>query len=367
MPRRDLYYAMLGSDFDPLLRATIPMALHLGAAGEVSALDRLLGLAVASQAAQERSSAPVIVRSGPRRRPRINVEPLATRCEDERFVWRESDPLAVREAKLRGEEAAIPPAAVAPIGMAVAASQSAVRQCARWPWSGSQPQRELGKAPDVPTLILSGAEDVRTPLEQATMLQQQILGSVLLTVPNVGHAVLTNDRSGCATRAVLAFITGAAVAPCAVAAPPPVDPLPPASLADVAPAPGSGGEPGQVFAAAVLTLRHDVGIPSLYHQQFAFAGTVSGYVFPAPSSEIIHALSYIPGVTLSGRVKYIKGRDRFGAGTLTIDLATKRYGTIVLGPDGSLRGTLDGVAVSLTPAQRTAIDNAGGLGFIAAL
>lgn len=57
----------------------------------------------------------------------------------------------------------------------------------------------------------------------------------------------------------------------------------------------------------------------------------------------------------------------FRAGRLTIDLATKRYGTVVLGSDGSLRGTLGGVSVSLTPAQRTAVDNAGGLGFIATL
>ena len=86
-----------------------------------------------------------------------------------------------------------------------------------------------------------------------------------------------------------------------------------------------------------------------------------------PFGEIIHALSYIPGVTLSGRVEYVKSRGHFGSGRLTIDLATKRYGTVVLGSDGSLRGTLGGISVSLTPAQRTAVDNAGGLGFIATL
>lgn len=95
--------------------------------------------------------------------------------------------------------------------------------------------------------------------------------------------------------------------------------------------------------------------------------SVSGFTAPVPFGEIIHALSYIPGVTLSGRVEYVKSRGHFGSGRLTIDLATKRYGTVVLGSDGSLRGTLGGISVSLTPAQRTAVDNAGGLGFIATL
>ena len=63
-----------------------------------------------------------------------------------------------------------------------------------------------------------------------------------------------------------------------------------------------------------LTLRHDVGIPRLYRQQLACAGTVSGFTTPVPFGEIIHALSYIPGVTLSGRVEYVKSRGHFGSG-----------------------------------------------------
>jgi hypothetical protein len=304
---------------------------------------------------------------GPRGRLSVNVEPLATRCEDERFAWSESDPLRAREAKLRAEESAIPPAAVAPIGIAAATGQTEVEECARWPWSGSHPQREPGNAPNVPTLILSGTDDVRTPLEQATTLQQQIPGSVLLAVPNVGHAVLTNDRSGCARRATVAFIADTPVVPCAAAPPAPVDPIPPASLTSVAPAPGTTGEPGQALAAAVLTLHHDVGIPSVYGQQLAFAGTISGYVSPVHSGQMLHALSYIPGVTLNGHIATAKGRTHFGTGRLTIDLAGKRYGTIVLASDGSLDGTLGGVVLSLTLAQRTTVEDAGGLQFLSML
>jgi len=67
---------------------------------------------------------------------------------------------------------------------------------------------------DVPTLILSGAQDLRTPTSGARQVGALIPGAQIEVVPFTGHSVVGSDLTGCAAKAVSAFFSGAAVAPC---------------------------------------------------------------------------------------------------------------------------------------------------------
>jgi pimeloyl-ACP methyl ester carboxylesterase len=59
--------------------------------------------------------------------------------------------------------------------------------------------------PSVPTLILSGADDLRTPTANAREVAAQIPDSQLLVVPNTGHSVLGSDQTHCASDALQAL------------------------------------------------------------------------------------------------------------------------------------------------------------------
>ena len=61
------------------------------------------------------------------------------------------------------------------------------------------------RSPSVPTLILSGAEDLRTPTANAREVAALIPGSKLLVVPDAGHSVLGSDPSTCSRDALHAL------------------------------------------------------------------------------------------------------------------------------------------------------------------
>jgi pimeloyl-ACP methyl ester carboxylesterase len=371
--------ALYAADFDPLIRASIPAALRLGAGGDRSAVLRLGALAVASDLATGDEGEPAV--GGPSATPGASassatpagssgsdIEDIATRCEDERFVWSAGDSPALRALKVLREEARLPPAEVAPFPVSAAFESSGIDECERWPTAGDHPAREPGRLPDVPTLILSGADDVRTPLEQATALAAEIPGSTLLAVPGVGHAVLSNDSSGCAERALDSFLASAPVSPCSAGTPSPVDPLPPSSLAALAPAAPLTGEPGEVLTASVLTLRHDVGLTVPYAVPYlTVPGTVAGgLVYVADDGhEVVDliGISYVRSVTLTGLLG--PGRPD-GTGRLVVDVGGHAYGTLHLAATGAITGRLGGRSFELSNAERQAID-AAHLGFVTQL
>jgi pimeloyl-ACP methyl ester carboxylesterase len=375
------------SDLDPFIRASIPAALRLAAAGDKSALVRLGTLASASEAGDgadegpaaraaagqspaRGSAADASGTAGLSRSTVVDAEQIATRCEDEQFDWSSSDSLAVRRDKLRQEQDGLSPAAVAPFTPAAAIAASDIAECEGWPTAGAHPAREPGRLAGVPTLILSGGNDVRTPLEQAATLAGQIPGSVLLAVPGVGHAVLVNDASGCAERGLVAFLAGGPVLPCAAGVQPPIDPVPASSFAALAPAAPLTGEPGEILTAVVITLRHDVGFTEPYaFFGLAVPGTVGGGLIDLPvdgrAGALLERISYIPSVSLTGGLKL--GSRGFGTGSLSVRVGNDTYGTVRLTTSGAITGTLGGQAFKLPNAERQAIDAANGLGFITQL
>jgi pimeloyl-ACP methyl ester carboxylesterase len=129
----------------------------------------------------------------------------ATTCEESTFAWdRGADP-ATRRRQALAAIAATPESALAPFDRTAALNFGLLGVCGRWP----APERVVAPAPPlpkaVPTLVLSGNLDLRTPLENARRLATA-LGARIVVEQGVGHGVLGRDLNGCATPAVEAFL-----------------------------------------------------------------------------------------------------------------------------------------------------------------
>jgi hypothetical protein len=224
--------------------------------------------------------------------------------------------------------------------------------CAFWPYTTPAPAPDLAPFPAVPTLILSGADDLRTPTVDARQLAAAIPGSHLLLVPGVGHSVLSADQTGCAARALQALFAGKPIAGCPEARLPPLlrpTPLPPARLRDVPPARGNHGRPGRTLQAVALTLadlgrqlslqllarlaQGNPGLPDV-------GGLRAGWAGPGPGALLLHGYSYVPGVIVSGKLS----SDSL---QLRVSGAAAAPGALHLGPGQRLTGTLGGQRVRL--------------------
>ena len=180
--------------------------------------------------------------------------------------------------------------------------------CLDWPNLAPAPPA-IAPLPDVPTLILSGSQDLRTPTSGARTVAARIPDSQLLVVPYTGHSVLGSDFSGCAQSAVEAFFAGAAVQPCK----PTKDlfsptPIMPTKLAYVQPVPGLGGNPGRTVTAVLDTLvdleRQVIGATLQAERELpsgsSFGGLHGGYARLSSTAVRLHDFTFVPGVQLSG-------------------------------------------------------------------
>ncbi len=67
-----------------------------------------------------------------------------------------------------------------------------------------------GAYPAVPSLILQGGEDLRTPPESSARVAAALQGAPRVVVPGVGHAVVGGDPCGCGVRRLVALPARAA-------------------------------------------------------------------------------------------------------------------------------------------------------------
>ena len=80
--------------------------------------------------------------------------------------------------------------------------------CLRWPDVPRPPSTAAPLPyPTVPTLILQGGEDLRTPPEVSARVAARIPGSVRLVVPGTGHSTVSDPRT-CSREAIDRFIDG---------------------------------------------------------------------------------------------------------------------------------------------------------------
>src|SRR5207245_5095282 len=227
-------------DLSPLERAEFITAVRVAVLGDDAALARLLARAERG----EEFGAPEALY-------------LATICEEEPFPWNRLASPATRLAEASARLDALPAGTFSPFNAATELDLSDLRSCAWWPFASVAPPLEHEPFPNVPTLILSGAEDLRTPTESAREVAAQIPDAQLVVVPLAGHSVLGSGAGECAGEALKAMFSGARVAPCRAERPPSSlrpPPLPPRSLAHVSPTRGYHGLPGKTLHAALLTL-----------------------------------------------------------------------------------------------------------------
>jgi pimeloyl-ACP methyl ester carboxylesterase len=344
MSSDELLELLLAGDFSPLLRAEFITAVRAADDGDNAPLARLLASGGAGTGGEGQDfDAPLY---------------FATTCEEVSFPWSRAASPAGRLAQARAAARALPSAAFAPFTAANALDLSDLRACAHWPFTTPFPPRQTAPLPNVPTLILSGEADLRTPTEGAREVSAQIPDSRLLLVPDTGHSVLTGEIGSCAKLALQAMFAGRSVSPCPHTPRPPVlrpAPLPPLRLALLQPVRGYGGLPGRTLHAVTLTLGDfarqlllAVGAASSLEGALSLptlrsGGLRSGWAQFDRGALVFHGYAYVPGVTLSGTIKP-EGAD------LRIGGSSAARGTLRLGAHDALVGTLGGRHVHVSPS-----------------
>jgi len=356
----NLLGVMIAGDLEPVLRAELPAAMRSAADGDTAPFARLLANAgERGEDAEEESAAESF------------DTPLffATTCDEELFPWSQAADPARRLAEARAQIGALANGAIAPFGPAEALSISDMPACAFWPRTTPAPAPEQMPFPSVPTLILSGADDLRTPTANAREVTAEIPGSHLLVVPEVGHSVLGTDLSGCSAKALQALFKPTPIEPCRggpqLLSLLKLAPLAPTQIADVPVAHDSRGLTGRTLTAVGLTLADfvrqetirllallDSSGESLGSNSLRIGGLRAGWAQAQRAALVLHDYSYVPGVTVSGRI------TATGEFALDVGGAAAAHGRLRIA-DHRLTGALGGQPVPSSPASVSAT-SAGG-------
>jgi hypothetical protein len=321
-----------------MLRAEVPGAVRAALRGDTAAVIRLAARAagisgipsqLVTQAAGATSDSAALF--------------AATRCGESRFPWDSRRGLKARAAQAVAASERLPRSAVAPFTREVALFSEAIPVCLGWPDAGAGAS-SAGPLPAVPTLILDGAADLRTPLSDARTVQKLIPGARLVAVPDTGHSVLGTDFGSCASGAVKAFFGGTPHPACPRLRLITPAPVAPASLAAV---------PGRDRVAKTLEALRRTVID--VYRQFgadAFAagrdtpvgarvgGLRSGSARAERGGVRLRRVAYVPGVVVSGFLAD-DGRARF---TITGPRAAR--GSVRVTDAGRVSGRLGGRRVT---------------------
>jgi pimeloyl-ACP methyl ester carboxylesterase len=343
----ELLGVLMEGDFDPLLRAEFPAAVRSAVDGDTAALARLIVRANSGEEAE-----------GEENLSEGFDGPLyyATICEESVFPWNRSASPKARFGEALTALRAQPASAFAPFTRANALALSNVPACASWPFASAGPEVNEAPFPNVPTLILSGADDLRTPTAGAREVAAQIPDAQVLVVPNTGHSVLGSDPTPCAENALQALFEGKPVRQCKDKTPPALalpTPLPPRNLNAVPLTGANRGKAGRTLDAAVLTLADcdrqllatllgASSAESLQSPSARAGGLLAGWCALSGGTQTLHGYSYVPGVTVSGR-------DSAGVAKLSIGGSAAAHGTLTIA-HGTLNGVLAGRHVHLTAA-----------------
>ncbi|MHB8241234.1 MAG: alpha/beta fold hydrolase [Solirubrobacteraceae bacterium] len=338
-----LYELLLAGDLNPVVRAETPAAVHAALNRDPALLLRLLVLA-GTGASFETSNA--------------DDEALfdATSCEETPFPWARAAPLRTRELEARAALESLPTSDFYPFDPEAGLRDQTIPLCIAWPDAAPPPPAEA-PLPDVPTLILSGGQDLRTPTENARAVAALIPDAQVLSVPYTGHSVIGSDLTKCSQAALTAFFSSAPVLSCRSTKDlfPPA-PIAPGSLSALTPTSGVQGTPGRTLEASIETIRDlrrtvvllaidDGKVPAGAH----FGGLRGGDAKVTSSSTVLHRFSYVPGVQLSGTIPnklLLKGSG--SPTSLSIGGATAATGRLRIGSGGRIVGTLGGRRIAVT-------------------
>jgi pimeloyl-ACP methyl ester carboxylesterase len=282
----------------------------------------------------------------------------STLCEESPFPWSRSASASTRLSEATHFVNGQPSSDFYPFNASVAFADSILPECAAWPDASVGPPAQ-SPLPDVPTLIFSGEQDLRTPTSGARHVAAMIPDAQLLLVPFTGHSVIGSDVTDCATQAISAFFAGSPVQQCAPTsnefAPTPITPT---KLAYVHAPAGLAGNPGKTLVAVLDTLvdfnRQVVGATLQADAELpngsSFGGLRGGYARLSPTSATLHDFAFVPGVDVSGTFP-IRG-GALQASTIRISGAEASTGTVRVGSSAKqVTGTLGGEHFDVTVAK----------------
>jgi hypothetical protein len=283
---------------------------------------------------------------------------VTTRCEETPFPWTRTASTSERLRQATDAARRLPESAFAPFGRVSALRAGLFDLCANWPVASPAPPA-AGPLPNVPTLVLSGDDDLRTSTEQARSAVAGIPGARIAVIARTGHSVLASDLGDCAARELAAFATGASPA-CTPAG----DffrptPSPPPNLASV-----FGSTKARRTVSAVLATLDDVR-RQLIGDAIAAQRPVSsgsrtgglrgGVATVDGSYADLEDVSYVPGVEVSGQYAF-----RDGTSTVRVRGRSAARGTLTIDSNDNVTGTLGGrrVAVKASGARASAARHA---------
>ncbi len=302
-------------DLNPALRALVPSSVHSALHGDPDPLLRLQALAeglIPNVPSAQRS--PVAIHYGGDEFDQALF--AVTTCEEAPFPWQRGASSSTRDAEALAFLRAQPASVFAPFDAATALDSSTIPLCESWPDASAAPPAPVA-LPNVPTLILSGQQDLRTPTSGARAVAALIPDAQLLSVPFTGHSVVGSDLTDCTGKALAAFFGGLPVASCGASKdvlPPP--PVPPRSLSGVRAPAGLPGRPGRTVVAVLDTI-HDLGRQVIaatiqagakLPNGASFGGLRGGYTRLSHSKVRLRAYSFISGVQLTGTFQVRSGR-----------------------------------------------------------
>jgi pimeloyl-ACP methyl ester carboxylesterase len=279
---------MFDGDFAPPFRAGIPAAVRAALDDDAAPLLRLT-----EQASQFADLGDPSLFSSAR---------YAAICEETPLPWDATTPIAERTAEMRRRAAALGEAAFFPFDVSTAAGDE-IGLCGRWPGvpAPTPPPGTRAPFPAVPTLLLQGGEDIRTPPEASARVASAIPGAQRVVVPGVGHSVFSLDPSSCALRKLVRFAAGRAAGGDCRRVPTnvPAVALPPKTLADVAPIRGVRGRRGRTVAAIAFAL-DDLAFMLSPGFQAAEGGGLRGGSWRVGLRIVLRRFEAVEGVRLDG-------------------------------------------------------------------
>ena len=332
----DFASLLAAGDLDTGLRRLWPGAARAAVQGDASPMMRMLTIAV----------------SGASPPPPTEISSAlfwATTCEDTAAPWTTATPLDQRPAIAQAAADAAGPA-FAPFLPANAIADSTASGCTAWPEAATDPLQP-GPLPAVPTLVLTGGQDMRTPVSSARAVAARAPGSHLLIAPGAGHSVL--GQLSCADDQLANLLAGRRVstAACNRESPTPYPvPVPPARLGAVSPS-GAPGTAGRVAHAARLAVMDGVdAMPAATGAGLGrLPGIRGGVARPQgllESQVAFSRFSAVRGVSVTGTLRF-NGRTFQGA--IRVDGPGGWDGTLYLARGGqrAYTGSIGGVPVRI--------------------
>ncbi len=271
-----------------------------------------------------------------------------TTCEEQAMPWRREAAPKTRLAEGLAALRALPGSDFYPFDASTAWVDSVLPGCVQWP-NASAPPPPVGALPSVPTLILSGAQDLRTPTAGAEAVAARIPGAQLVIVPYTGHSVLGTDFSGCAQTALKEFFSSETASQCGTIHNPfAPTPITPSKLAAVRPVGGLSGVRGSTLAVVLDTIldleRQVVGATLQADQELPsgsrFGGLRGGYAQITSSALRLHRLSFVGGVQITGSFPVVHGHLR--TAELRVEGSKAARGTVRVGASTKVSGVLGG-------------------------